>query len=119
MRSDFLVVFAVTFPFPTFSNLPFSSFLPAPDLPLRASLPAQLHLAHSCISKLFALENLGSGFLPKGHGKCLGTLSANDKRGGLARHEHKTVNLGQHMVPIKARGLLNLIPRFLPYSSPT
>ena len=50
LRSDFLVVFALNFPFPTFSNLPFSSFLPPPGLPPHASLPTQSDLVHSCIS---------------------------------------------------------------------
>lgn len=45
-----------------------------------AFLPAHLDLEHSCSPSLFALENLDNGFLPKGHGKHLGTLSANDKK---------------------------------------
>jgi hypothetical protein len=49
---------------------------------------------------LFALENLDSGFLPKGHEKHLGTLSANKKRKILEKHKQKTANLGEHMAAI-------------------
>ena len=91
----------------------FLQVLTPPALPPGTSLPARWDLGHSCISLSFALENPDSGFLPKGRGKHLGTLSADDRRGSLSEHELKTSTLGEHMVLIKAWAFLNLILRFL------
>lgn len=50
---------------------------------------------------------------PQGPRNTSGHIVCKDKRRSLVKHEQKTASLGDHMVPIKARGFLNLLSRFL------